>query len=920
MAEHDATVAGKGSSNDSDARTKPSIAGYDIIRELGRGGMGVVWEAVEHRFDRRVAIKVHAAWARSANEQDELWAEALVAARIGDPSIVRVLDVGSTLDEHPYYAMELVDGSDLHTVLADGPLAPRRALDIASDVARAAAAAHEYGVIHRDLKPRNIIIDKGGRARILDFGIALDMREKDRFAGVAAGSPAYMAPEQIRGKKIGPQTDIWAIGVVLYQMLTGVRPFTAPGTDDLLIAICKNEPVPPSAKDPKIHADLDHVVMRCLAKKPEERYASARALFEVLKALAEGRAIDAPVSTRRLAAAKKASVPPPERPRRADAKKHLAWTLQLKSAPSALWPYVANTDRFNRAIGLSPVQFTDDMSPTGGAVRSGETRVMGMTLKWREYPFEWIKDREHSVFRWYSSGPVAAIWNQVTLLPLEDGGTELRHEIWMTPRGVIGSVAAFVEGTKLGPSIEKFYRHLDDVLVAGAHVDPFEPPHTAPADARAAVDRACAQLHADGFSAPIIEKLAMLLLTAPDSAVRTLRPFELADAWNLGREDILETMIHAAHIGLLEPGWDVVCPKCMLAHESVPELAQVTRLGTCKACAKSFERDLKESVELVFRPAAAVRRVQGATYCAGAPALRPHVLVQQTLDPDETRTITMELPRGVYRVAGAIANTPAELVASAVGFEKAAAIVVEANRVEVRPTIVQAGEVTFTFTNATDGEETIRIEIPGARADGVSASTAMTHPKFREMFDDQLLAQGELVPVSQLAFLFVEMLERDSLFEKLGDAAACSEVTHLDALIRETARDNEGTLIPSSLDLFVVAFPKSSDALQAGLALRAKIATGGFAAPVVMAAHDGRCIALTRSGKAEFFGETLHRGQNLLAECSPNDFALSASFAADRAIAVALHESGAPVSVETSQSGPYRGRRIYMVRSVRTNI
>jgi class 3 adenylate cyclase len=379
-------------------------------------------------------------------------------------------------------------------------------------------------------------------------------------------------------------------------------------------------------------------------------------------------------------------------------------------------------------------------------------------------------------------------------------------------------------------------------------------------------------------------------------------------------------MIHAAHVGLLEPAWDVVCPLCQLAHESVSELSQVKRMGTCKACAKSFERDLRDSVELVFTPNPNIRRLHHLTYCAGAPALRPHVLVQQVLDPGATRTVTVRVPRGVYRIAASSMTTPSEFVASAVGFEEKAEATVEAARVVARPAIVQAGSVTFELRNDTDREETIRIEVPGARVDGVSASTAMTHPKFREIFTGQLLAHGELLPVSQLSFLFVEMRERSTLFEKLDDAAACGELSRLDEIVREAAEAHEGTVVPSSLDLLVVAFPSPLLALRAGLEARRRVEESTFRAPVVLAAHDGRCIALTRGGKAEFFGETLHRGQSLLEECAPGGLALSASFAADRVVAVALHETnGVKVTVETSQAGPYRGRRIYMVRSVRTN-
>jgi serine/threonine protein kinase len=894
--------------------SKPVVAGYDLVRAIGRGGMGVVWEAIEHRFDRRVAMKVQSGVLQSTSTKDELWAEAFVAARIGDPSIVRVLDVGITLDEHPYYTMELVDGTDLAGVLADGPLAPSTALGIAADIARAAAAAHEHGVIHRDLKPRNVIIDSTGRGRVLDFGIAFNMHAgADRYAGMLAGSPSYMAPEQAKGLAVTPQTDIFAIGVMLYEMLTGERPFAGSSRDTLLVAIATTEPPTPSEKNPKVHPDLDAVVTRCLAKAPENRFVTARSLFETLRAIAEGRTVDAgPMSLGRVrsVAPKPSTVPPPDRPRRGEAKKHMAWSWRLSSSPSSLWPYVSNTDRFNRAIGQSAVAFTDEPSPTGGATRSGEMRVLGMALRWREYPFEWVKDQEHSVFRWYRSGPLAALWNRVRLVPLEGGGTELHHELWLTPRGMIGQVAAFVEANKLSQSLDRFYRHLDSVIVAGGHADPFEPAHAASPEQRRTTSDVCARLHGEGFDPAIVEKLAMHLLAAPDGVIGTLRPYELADAWGADRAQVLDVMMHAAHEGLLEATWDVVCPKCLLAHESLRELAQVTRVGTCKACASSFERDLRESVELVFAPHPSIRHLERATYCAGAPALRPHVLAQQVLDPGEERSITLDLPRGTYRIAGGVAKVTAELISSAVGFETTVTASSDGERVEGRPSIVAAGKVTVTLRNDGPHEETMRIEVPGARVDGVSASTAMTHPSFRELFSGQLLAHGEHVRVSQLAFLFVEIVGREALFGRLGDDAACGELTRLDAVVTEEARAHGGTVVPSSIELLVIAFQSAPHALQAGLAIRKRIDAATLEALVAIALHDGRCLALTREGKAEFFGETLHRGQVLLGDCPPGGLALSASFAADRAVAVAMHESGMKVTVDASHAGPYKGRRV----------
>ena len=178
----------------------------------------------------------------------------------------------------------------------------------------------------------------------------------DRYAGMLAGSPSYMAPEQAMGLAVSPQTDIFAIGVMLYEMLTGERPFAGASRETLLAAIATTEPPTPSVKNPKVHPDLDAVVTRCLAKAPEGRFLTARSLFETLPCDRRGppgrRFADEPRRTRSMAP-KPSTVPPPDRPRRDDAKKHMSWSWRLSASPASLWPYVANTDRFNRAIGQS---------------------------------------------------------------------------------------------------------------------------------------------------------------------------------------------------------------------------------------------------------------------------------------------------------------------------------------------------------------------------------------------------------------------------------------------------------------------------------------------------------------------------------------------------------------------------------------
>ncbi len=899
----------------------PVVAGYDLVRVIGRGGMGVVWEAVEHRLDRRVALKVHADTADAeglgSKRVARIWSEARLAAKVADPGVVAVHDLGYTVDGHPYYTMDLVEGTDLRALLREGSLPLARALTLALEISRAVAAAHERGIVHRDLKPANVLVDSRGRARVLDFGLAFQTLGEDLFENRLCGTPAYMAPEQVSGGAVGTAADIFAIGVLLYEMLAGVRPFHAGTAEATMAAVLSHKPPPPSARNAAVHADVDFVCMRCLEKRPQDRFGSARALATALEEVMEGR--PGPASSAPVSAPRRRNPPPECAPRRSpeSAPVHLHWEWQLRSAPGALWPIVANTDRVNKAIGLDPVDFTDTADPEGGSTRIGHLQVLGLDVVWREHPFEWVKGREHSVFREYRKGPFEALWNRVRLEPTADGGTRLEHDIWLEHRNLLGRVAAHLEVTrKVGRNLDRLYRRIDDVVLKsrGEPLDVFEEPHNPTEAQKRHVERGVRALRDREFSSGLIDRFQACLLHAPDKTLERMRPYELADAWGEDRAETLALFLHAAHVGLLDIAWDVLCPRCRLPHETFGGLEGVARAGTCVPCGTNYERDLRESVELVFRPHREVRAAEPATYCAGAPALRPHVFVQQSLLPGEKRAVTVDLPRGDYR--GAASRTPAtrDFTASPAGYLDRCDVEVGEGVLEVRPTVVRAGRVTLHFVNLTDHEQVVRVEVPGAREDGVTAAAVMTLPEFRDLFSRELLAEGEHMSVSRMAFLFVDVDDRPKVLGDLGDAGAWGVERHVEALLGAELRAHGGVLVPGPLGVNVAAFSASSQAMRAALGLLSAACAAGLVVKLRAAVHEGQCLALTRGERTEYFGRTLHRGVALLTSAPPGDVALSVAVASDRAVVQLLYELAAPCEVTTERSGPYAGTRVTIVR------
>ena len=259
---------------------------FKVVAELGRGAMGVVYRAEDAMLNRTVAIKtilMSADAAERAEYEARFYQEAKAAGGLNHPNLITIYDIGREGDT-AYMAMELLDGVDLRQKVREGQLSVANALDIAAQVADGLAFAHEHGVIHRDIKPANIMLVSEGRAKIMDFGIArVRMSDVKTQTGSVLGSPKYMSPEQVTGQRIDHRADIFALGVVMYEMITGRTPFGGADVTQLMHQIATLVPAPPSASNPSVPPMLDLTVARALEKTLERRYQSARELAADLR-------------------------------------------------------------------------------------------------------------------------------------------------------------------------------------------------------------------------------------------------------------------------------------------------------------------------------------------------------------------------------------------------------------------------------------------------------------------------------------------------------------------------------------------------------------------------------------------------------------------------------------------------------------
>lgn len=253
---------------------------YEVLGELGQGAMGIVYKAKDPLIDRVVAIKtINLGLALDEKEEYEgrFYQEAKAAGRLNHPNIVTIFDVGKSGDV-AYIAMELLEGRELRDIMNDGGLLPvEQVLDIVAQVAQGLAYAHEHEIVHRDVKPSNIMVIRDGHVKITDFGIARMASSAVRTqTGMVLGSPKYMSPEQVMGKALDQRSDIFSLGVMLYEMLTGQAPFNGENVNAIMYQTLNAVPAPPSTLNPAVPEMANFIVAKALAKKLEDRYQNAR--------------------------------------------------------------------------------------------------------------------------------------------------------------------------------------------------------------------------------------------------------------------------------------------------------------------------------------------------------------------------------------------------------------------------------------------------------------------------------------------------------------------------------------------------------------------------------------------------------------------------------------------------------------------
>ncbi len=866
---------------------------YTIGEKLGAGGMGAVYRAHDAVDGKSVAIKIlHRQVAQDSITARRFAKEARLLARANNPYVANLFEVNSDATL-PYLVVEFVDGGTLGETLRPGkPFAEKFALTIITDAVRGLAIAHARGVVHRDFKPDNVLLTKDARewmsqhdpyadsehktatpaigkiyAKVSDFGLARTAQQTESMAvtraGALLGTPLYMSPEQCRGEPAHPPADVYSVGVTLFQLLSGRPPFDADTQVGLMNQHC--HAAPPSLKQlrPQLSDALVRTIENCLAKSADARYADAGALLVDLENILRGEPTSLGLHPPILALSDLSVL-----------RFEHAW--ELVSSPSQLWPFIANTDRVNHALGLPAVTYTTRQDPVNGPQRFAEIRVAGQRIRWQEHPYEWLEGRRFSVLREFTHGPFRWFVNVVELKPTLGGGTRVVQTLSVTPRNWLSKQLARLQlGRKSRIGFGRAYQQIDAFIIQSASQQADRDPFASRTELRPSQRQ---KLHARlekmrdlPLDPRVIDVLGQFLEHASDLEVARIRPLALAERFQLDPDQVVNACLYGTRLGVFRLLWDIMCPSCRIPADIQETLTAIKDHGFCEACNLNFAIDLADSIELIFRAHPEIREVVTATYCIGGPAWSRHVVAQVRLVAGERFACELNLAEGAYILRGT--QLPFTVTFQVGHTNDMRRIELSLARPPAEACIrLPVGSQVIHLCNDSPSDQQIRIERVAARHDALSAAKASTSTLFRELFPGEVLATDQIVSVAHISVMRVQLHGTQQLYETLGDGPAFAQIRRSLNHILQSIKEHSGAVVKTIGEGFLAVFADPLHAFRAATEMFDSAATNPAVNNLKISAaiHSGTALVATLDDRLDYFGKTLQCVEQMINAVSPS--------------------------------------------------
>jgi class 3 adenylate cyclase len=540
------------------------------------------------------------------------------------------------------------------------------------------------------------------------------------------------------------------------------------------------------------------------------------------------------------------------------------WRFDLAASPETVWPLLIETSRLNRAVGVSPMHFEE----TDGVLH-GSTRNLGFEQAWIEVPWDWTWQKSMVSVRKYTRGFAHLVRGIYELEPAGDG-TILRVYFGWIPRGWL-SRAILSVGM---PWLERGYRRTLDAIVPkiaqGQEVSLSIAAPSLPEDRSRRLRDLEAQLRALELDQGALAKLVDHVEHGDEMDLHRIQVPKLARELALDEDALLEVCLHATRVGLLELSWDVICPHCRGVRSQVRHLGELPSKDKCEVCAIDFGTGDENAIEVTFRVSSSVREVPQRFYCSAEPATKPHIKLQQRLEPKESRRVELPLGAGEYRARVRGTDDRGLLVIGSGGSE------LSWSASETAPKLNAAPSPTLVLENPTDAPATFVIESTAWSHSALRPVRLFNLQRFRDLFSEEYLGADVQLAVGVQTILFTDVVGSTRFYREVGDPDAFVEVKkHFREIFDEVA-NNHGVVVKTIGDAVMAAFVDARDAVRACAGIQRRFPPGSTLR-VRVSLNAGPCIAVNLNSGIDYFGSTVNMAAKLQQLAEAGEVALSAS-------------------------------------------
>lgn len=880
-----------GSVEENNINDLQSLGRFAIEKKIGSGGMGVVYLAKDTTDESTVALKVISAkCAADKNYLQRFQKEARLLAEVNNPFVANMLEINREKNIH-YLVMEFIAGDNVNDLLQEHQkLSEKQALHIIADVVRALVIAHEKQIIHRDIKPANIIstqkeilqeienssVQSNANkifAKLSDFGLARHVIENESLdltqPGAILGTPKYMSPEQCTGKKVSVCSDLYSVGATLFHFVTGHPPFEA-DTPFALINKHVNTPAPSIKEyDANVSDNLCSIVEKLLRKDPQERYQSAKDLLHDIESLLRGKPTKLVIH--------------PQLPAIDDPHVlHFEFKWQLQSNVKQLWPHVSNTEKVNKALGLVAPEYSYVTDPSKKRKLLARNRSKVFALEWEEHPYEWLEEKRMSVLREYNYGIFKWMASIVEFHPQQQG-TLLIHKFVISPRNWFARILLHYQFKKsIHNKLELIYQRIDRVCQRTMNkkiIDAFNEDYELPADKKILLRQLMKKSCDNTISKATEERFSLFLEKASAQDVARIRPLVLAQLLDVDSQELITLCLNAAAQGLLTLLWDMICPLCRIPSDLKDTLREMKNHGHCEACNIDYELDFANSVELIFRIHPSVRDSDLQVYCIGGPIHSPHVVSQVKLRGEECMELNLQLLEGGYLLRSPQLQMPCKLHVSKNNTTYRHNVQISA--LGSQELHLPVGKQCIQLINDFDEEVVIRLEHTVSRHETLTASYVSSLPLFRKLFPSEVLSPQQLVAISNLILLVVDIENAELFYRQKSDAEAFQQLYNYLQLLEQHITEYLGVVIKTKNEGIIASFPEVEKAIHAAISLQKKLRESDCGLMVKVAVHRGAAMVATINNRLDYFGSTIKSLEYLLKTGETNEVVFSQSIAED---------------------------------------